>query len=151
MSPPSRGRLKAGALDPSVKARVDFVEDPSSAGDLKIAGPWANDWKVQSKAQIRIVKPARETNEELSHYARIVYTHSLDHTLGQACAAWTAAKYYMRHPRRLEVCGLAATDFFAPNDFSRAWHCEGPRMKPTEGMGFGFDELLASLKWERLF
>jgi len=50
----------------------------------------------------------------------------------------------------LEVCGLAATDFFELDDFSRAWRCEGPRMKPTEGTGFGFDELLESLKWDRL-
>jgi o-succinylbenzoate synthase len=137
-------------LDNSVKAKIDFIEDPLNSGDLKVEGPWANDWKVQSRAQIRIVKPARETDEELARYARIVFTHSLDHTLGQACAAWVAAKFYTQHPKKREVCGLANTDFFEPNEFSQSWNCEGPRMKPTEGTGFGFDKLLADLQWERL-
>jgi hypothetical protein len=137
-------------LDPTVRARIDFVEDPLAEGELKIAGPWANDWKVQSRAQIRIVKPARETAEDLAKYGRVIFTHSLDHVFGQACSAWVAARYYMRHPKLLETCGLANTDFFEPDDFSREWNCEGPRMKPTQGTGFGFDKLLSGLQWERL-
>jgi O-succinylbenzoate synthase len=137
-------------LDPSVKARLDFIEDPLAIGDLKIEGPWANDWKKQSRAQIRIVKPARETDEDTAHFPRIVFTHSLDHALGQACSLWSAARYYMRHPKRTEVCGLAATDFFEADSFAEAWNCAGPRMLPTEGTGFGFDEILAGLTWERI-
>ena len=138
------------SLDAAIKARIDFVEDPVDADALKLDGPWANDWKSQANAKIRIVKPARDSEEELSHYARVIFTHSLDHTFGQACAVWTAAKYYMRHPRRMEVCGLGATNFFEPDLFSRAWNCPGPRMKPTVGTGFGFDDLLTTLVWERL-
>lgn len=137
-------------LDASVKTRIDFVEDPLGKGDLKISGPWANDWKKQSRALIRIVKPARETDNEFSQYTRVVFTHSLDHPIGQACSAWAASRYYMRHPRKAEVCGLAATDFFIHDDFSKHWNCEGPRMTPSEGMGFGFDELLHSLNWEKI-
>jgi O-succinylbenzoate synthase len=137
-------------LDPLIKARIDFIEDPLAEGELKTLGPWANDWKAQERAKIRIIKPARETVEDLAIYDRVVFTHSLDHTFGQACSAWVAARYYMRHPRMMETCGLANTDFFEPDAFSREWNCEGPRMKPTVGTGFGFDKLLAELKWERL-
>lgn len=137
-------------LDATLKARIDFVEDPLEKGDLKVDGPWANDWKRQSRAQIRIVKPARETNEDLGHFKRIVFTHSMDHAFGQACAAWSAAKFYMQHPKVKDVCGLSPTDFFEPDDFSGLWKNEGPRLKPTVGYGFGFDDILNSLSWERL-
>ncbi len=137
-------------LDATLKARIDYVEDPLGSGDLKIDGPWANDWKTQTRAQIRIVKPARETNEDIGHYKRIVFTHSMDHILGQACAAWVAAKFYMQHPKVKDVCGIGPTDFFQPYDFTEFWKADGPRLKPTEGTGFGFDELLASLKWEKV-
>lgn len=139
-------------LDPSIKPRIDFVEDPLKSGELKSDGPWANDWMAQERARIRIVKPAREhvVPVDLNLYERVVFTHSLDHIFGQACSAWAAAKYYMRFPKRLETCGLANSDFFAPDAFTQEWNCEGPRMKPTPGTGFGFDKLLASLQWDRL-
>jgi O-succinylbenzoate synthase len=137
-------------LDAKIKARIDFVEDPLEQGELKIDGPWANDWKRQPRARIRVVKPAREPVEDFAGFQRVVFTHSLDHPIGQACSAWAAARYYMQHPKRTEVCGLAATDFFQPDDFSKAWRNGGPRMKPTDGTGFGFDELLHGLQWERL-
>ncbi len=137
-------------LDGAVKARIDYIEDPVRSAQLKIDGPWANDWTKQARAQIRIVKPAREGSEETAQYERIVFTHGLDHPIGQACSAWSAARFYGAHPRKTEVCGLAATDFFELNDFSREWYCEGPRMKPTSGTGFGFDELLKGLAWEQL-
>ena len=137
-------------LDSSVKSRIDFIEDPGDVKDLAIEGPWANDWKIQPRAKVRILKPAREGDEDLGRYSRIVFTHSMDHMLGQAASLWMAGRFYTRHPRHLEVCGLAATDFFQPDDFSRQWSCTGPRMKPTTGTGFGFDELLSALPWERL-
>lgn len=152
------GKLKARefvdwwkSLEPAVRARVDFVEDPIGAGEqLQIEGPWADDWGKQKLAKIRVVKPAREAAEELVTYDRVVFTHGLEHPFGQACAMWSAANYYNRRPKMTEVCGLAAAKIYADNAFSTAWFCEGPRMRPTPGMGFGFDEILESLKWERL-
>lgn len=132
-------------LSEAEKARIDFVEDPGAVG---ISGPWARDWFAQSDAKIRIVKPARESTEGLEHFERVVFTHSLDHPLGQACALWAAARYYARHPERREVCGLAA--HAKVDGFSELWHCTGPRMKPTPGIGFGFDDLLHDLRWEKL-
>lgn len=138
------------ALDEMVKRRIDFIEDPTAGEQLKFLGPWADDWKVQEKAQIRIIKPAREATKELAKYHRLIFTHGMDHPLGQACAAWAAGRFYSAHPKKMEVCGLAAPAFYEPNEFSKEWSCEGPRMKPTTGTGFGFDALLNSLSWERL-
>lgn len=138
-------------LNDDVKRRIDFVEDPISDGALKIEGPWANDWFRTERAKVRIIKPAREGIDEVGAFNRIVFTHGLDHTLGQACAAWTAGKFYAAHPRKTEVCGLGGGEVYVADDFSSRWIPAGPRMKPTTGTGFGFDEILESLKWERLF
>lgn len=136
-------------LDEAVRARIDFVEDPAR-GELGKAGPWADDWSKQKFAKTKVIKPARESTESLAAYDRVIFTHSLDHPFGQACAAWTAANHYQRHPKQTEVCGIAANEVYQQDDFSRAWSCFGPRMKPTTGTGFGFDEQLAALAWERL-
>jgi hypothetical protein len=137
-------------LDPAVKARIDFVEDPVADRQLAIDGPWANDWKTQMRARIRIIKPARETDDDLGGFDRVVFTHSLDHAFGQACSLWRAALFYGRHPRRMEVCGLGATNFFEPTEFCRKWSSPGPRLAAPEGYGFGFGELLGDMPWERL-
>jgi O-succinylbenzoate synthase len=129
-------------LDDALKARVDFVEDPSADDGVKPQGPWADDWRKQKASRVRVVKPAREAAEELVSYDRVVFTHGLDHPLGQAAAVWSAARFYGQHPRKTEVCGLAAPDVYEPDDFGRAWSCEGPRLKPPPGTGFGFDQLL---------
>jgi O-succinylbenzoate synthase len=138
-------------LDADVKRRIDFVEDPIREGKIKIEGPWANDWFKNEQARVRIIKPAREGIDDIGVFNRIVFTHGLDHSFGQACAAWTAGKFYSAHPKKVEVCGLNGGDVYQPDDFSRKWENASPRMKPTTGLGFGFDEILESLKWERLF
>ena len=138
------------ALDHAVKARIDFVEDPVSDGELLTRGPWAMDWKPLLTAPVRVIKTPRDGTEELGRFQRVVFTHSLDHPLGQACSTWVAARYYAQKPTMKEVCGLADPGLYEPTDFHRKWPSPGPRMKPTEGTGFGFDELLASISWERV-
>ncbi len=151
------GRLKENeltdwwkALDPSVKSRIDLIEDPLNEGVVKAQGPWANDWKKQKSALIRILKPARENMEELAIYSRVIFTHGMDHILGQACAAWAAARYYSSHPKRLDVCGLSNPGIYEEDEFSKVWFCDGPRLKPTSGFGFGFDQQLESVKWQKV-
>lgn len=138
------------SLGADVHARIDLVEDPTAADPVTVEGPWANDWYAQARAKIRIVKPAREEATELSRYDRFIFTHAMDHTLGQACAAWSAARFYSDHPKKMDICGLAAPELYAPDAFANEWLCAGPRLKPTTGTGFGFDEILNGLKWERL-
>ncbi|MGE0529137.1 MAG: hypothetical protein AB7G93_11095 [Bdellovibrionales bacterium] len=152
------GRLETGrflewwkSLEPTVRARVDFIEDPVKNGEtLPEAGPWATDWVSLKNAGIRVVKAARDNADQLMSYDRVIFTHGMDHPLGQACAAWAASKFYARYPKKTEICGLADPDVYEPNLFSEVWRCPGPRLKPTPGMGFGFDEQLEAVAWERI-
>lgn len=151
------GRLEAAEftswwseIPEDLKRRIDFVEDPVSHEKLGLHGPWADDWRRLPGASVRVIKPTRETVDDVSAYARIVFTHSLDHPLGQVCAAWTASKYYWLHPKRTEVCGLGMNEIYEPNGFSKLWPSQGPRLKPTPGFGLGFDEILESIAWQRL-
>jgi O-succinylbenzoate synthase len=139
------------SLDSEVKSRVDFVEDPVAQGRLNLQGPWADDWKPQECARIRVLKPARESLVDLDVYRRVIFTHSLDHPMGQAAALWTAANFYSLRPKLTEACGLAGVDAYEKDEFSRLWFCEGPRLKPTMGIGFGFNVVLEELPWERVF
>jgi O-succinylbenzoate synthase len=142
-------------FSPETKQRIDFVEDPIANGNFQTDGPWAEDFIKKNEFSkvnppVRVVKPMREELENLEEYRRVVFTHGLDHPLGQASALWSAAQYYRRHPQQLEVCGLGAPTRYLQSDFSKAWSCTGPRMKPVPGTGFGFDELLADTAWDRL-
>jgi O-succinylbenzoate synthase len=138
------GKLSAGvfgewwlALDPEFKMKVDFVEDPTGGEQVTVGGPWANDWYKQKSARIGIVKPARESVDDLPLYDRLIFTHSLDHPLAQACAVWTAARYFAAHPNKVEVCGLSGA-------------IEGPQMIAIPGTGFGYDEILREMEWEQI-
>jgi O-succinylbenzoate synthase len=138
------GKLSAGvfgewwtALDPEFKIKVDFIEDPTSGEQVVVAGPWANDWYKQKSARIGIVKPARESVDDLPLYDRLIFTHSLDHPIAQACAVWTAARYFATHPNKVEVCGLSGV-------------IEGPQMMAIPGTGFGYDEILRDMEWEQV-
>jgi o-succinylbenzoate synthase len=138
------------ALDESIKNKIDFIEDPS--GDLRVTtpGPWADDWHRNPESFIKVVKPARDGIEQPGRYRRIVFSHSLDHSLGQACALWSAARFYLDYPQYADTCGLAAGDVYEPDEFSSKWQTQGARQKPTPGFGFGFDETLESRKWDRI-
>jgi O-succinylbenzoate synthase len=138
------------SLDASVKSRIDLIEDPLNEGVVKTVGPWANDWKILKGASIRIIKPARENMEELAVYSRVIFTHGMDHVFGQACAAWAAARFYSAHPKKMDVCGLSNPGIYEQDEFSKAWFCDGPRLKPTTGQGFGFDSQLESLQWQKV-
>lgn len=140
-------------IDNHLKSKIDFIEDPTGDKALTFAGPWANDWKVQELGTVTVVKPVRESLEQIAMEKtrkRVVFTHGLDHPLGQAAALWAAADFYRKHPEKMEVGGFAAPDIYEPNEFSALWHCKGPVMKPTPGTGFGFNKILESLIWERV-
>jgi o-succinylbenzoate synthase len=137
-------------LDAAVKSRIDLIEDPCAEAQVKVQAPWANDWYTQKSALIRILKPAREGIEDLARYNRVIFTHGMDHTFGQACAAWAAARFYSAHPKKTDVCGLSSPELYLSDEFMRVWPSDGPRLKPTPGFGFGFDQQLEALKWEQV-
>lgn len=144
-------------LGSDVQSRIDYVEDPIRQGDVEIQGPWANDWNHLPSAGIKVAKPVRENAEQMilnplsqDIYRRLIFTHSLDHALGRAFALWSAARFYRSQPQMQEVCGLGFDGVYLPDEFTKEWDCSGPRLKPPTGTGFGFDEILKALKWERL-
>ncbi len=139
------------SLDDRIKTKIDFIEDPVTNGErIPFSGPWAQDWTTCPGAQVRVFKPAHESISLERGFKRVIFTHSLDHPLGQSAAAWSAAKFYAKNPSMKEVCGLAAAEGYITDAFSQAWFCAGPRMQPPPGNGFGFDEHLEALTWEPL-
>jgi O-succinylbenzoate synthase len=137
------------SLSEQLHKRVDMIEDPfserESAEKMNIV---FSDWIVNPKWSGRVFKPARDFPFAEPRAKRVVFTHSLDHPLGQITALWEAANYYRRYPTLKDVCGFSEVRGF--EEFYARWSCERPRRRPAPGKGFGFDELLHSQKWERI-
>ncbi len=111
-----------------------------------------------------ILKPAVQTPQEWidsatwrKHVAFVV-TSYMDHPLGQAAAAWEAARA-AKHlsllvtdglHSSLSTCGLLSHFVYEPNDFSEFLQTQGPRLLAPAGTGFGFDDLLQHQNWRSL-
>ena len=105
----------------------------------------ANDRHVEEDrgdSEVLIVKPA--VNGMLNG-ERVVVTSYMDHPLGQAFAAWEAARAGVT-----EVCGLQTHGLFAANGFTEALGRVRPGFGVPEGAGLGFGDLLEGLPWSRL-
>lgn len=91
-------------------------------------------------APILILKPARES--ELPFYQavkqgqRVIITSCIDHPLGQAAAAWTAASF----PD--ELSGLLSHEVLPINPYAALLESRGRDFIPPKGFGFGFDQVL---------
>ena len=134
------------------KGGINFLEDPVSywGGDWAMLGAetgmvLANDRHVEEDrgdSEVLIVKPA--VNGMLNG-ERVVVTSYMDHPLGQAFAAWEAARAGVT-----EVCGLQTHGLFAANGFTEALGRVRPGFGVPEGAGLGFGDLLEGLPWSRL-
>ena len=153
-------------LTESTRRAIDFVEDPclfaestwselhrctglSLAVDLE-ATPQS------AAAQVMIIKPAIDepfllAEAAISHNQRVVLTSRMDHPLGQAFAAWEAARLGLQFPGLPGVCGLQTHHLFEPDPFSEALGPWAPEFQPPGGTGLGFDDLLEALPWTRSF
>jgi hypothetical protein len=49
------------------------------------------------------------------------------------------------------VCGLQTHHLFEPNEFAEALGPWSPAFKVPDGLGLGFDDLLAAQPWTRLY
>ncbi|MCB1118859.1 MAG: hypothetical protein KDK65_02750 [Chlamydiia bacterium] len=111
--------------------KIAYIEDPIPYNSEKWLSlqqkyriPFAVDWALGDAAPYRIVKPAREAIPMHSNQ-HLVVTHSLEHPLGRAFAAYEALKY------GITDVGLS-----------------GLTLEP--GTGLGFDETLSQLTWRPL-
>jgi O-succinylbenzoate synthase len=140
---------------------IDFCEDPFPYD--------AEQWKsVQEKyaislacdrhsgqalhcveaARVLIVKPAlQDPYRFLESAQRLIMTSSLDHPLGQLCAAYEAAK--VNASRSLDLCGLLSHHVYRDSPFSQALPCHGPLFGKPVGTGMGLDELLETIPWKK--
>lgn len=137
-----------------LKSKIDFVEDPLWTKISKEKKAlFAQDWSSSSYSQIKIVKPSRDFIEKLtSHknfslWKRIVFTHSLDHPLGQNISAFWAGTFYKRFPRFFETGALKGPLPLSLKAYTKQISL-GKTFSAPGGFGFGFSKALEEENWE---
>jgi len=163
---PETARAWLGALSDTARRAIDFVEDPAPFSesawqrlhrdtglDLAIDREAAPHRKA---AQVCVIKPAVDEPWMLGEAAlmngqRLVVTSYMDHPLGQAFAAWEAARLGLQFPGQPGICGLRTEALFQPDAFTEALGPWSPQFNPPPGTGLGFDDLLQALPWTRLY
>ncbi|MES2440556.1 MAG: enolase C-terminal domain-like protein [Verrucomicrobiota bacterium] len=153
-------------LAEKTRAAIDFVEDPCPYSETA--------WKelrrvarvklavdreaapLSSAAQVMVIKPAIDEpfllgESAADHSQRVVMTSYMDHPVGQAFAAWEAARLELQFPGLVGVCGLQTHHLFEPNEFTEALGPWSPDFKIPDGSGLGFDDLLDAQPWTRLY
>jgi O-succinylbenzoate synthase len=92
---------------------------------------------------VLILKPALD--EIPCTDAEVVVTSYMDHPIGQLCAAYAAAT-----ANTTSTCGLVTHVLFESDPFIERMRIDGTRLVPPEGSGWGFDDLLEKLPWQKL-
>lgn len=151
-------------LKDATRAAIDFVEDPCPYSDTAWAGlhrrtrvRLAVDREsspLSATAQVMVIKPAIDEplllgEAALRHGQRVVVTSYMDHPLGQAFAAWEAARLGLQFPGLVGLCGLQTHHLFEPDAFTEMLGPWSPVFQPPAGNGLGFDDLLDALPWTR--
>ncbi|SHJ33918.1 O-succinylbenzoate synthase [Rubritalea squalenifaciens DSM 18772] len=154
------------SLNESLRVKIDFLEDPCEVNDRDWAGirslygiPLAVDRKVEeARGQFTyaIAKPALDDITPLCARAMIegwelVFTSYMDHPIGQCYAAWCSGKVEKRfYGLEDPVAGLMTHGLFEPDAFIERMGDPSPQWQSPGGTGFGFDDLLEDVKWEKL-
>jgi O-succinylbenzoate synthase len=92
---------------------------------------------------VLILKPAVE--EIACSDAEVVVTSYMDHPIGQLCAAYAAATAGIT-----STCGLITHVLFENDSFIERMRIDDTRLVPPDGTGWGFDDLLEKLPWQKL-
>ncbi|MES2658769.1 MAG: enolase C-terminal domain-like protein [Verrucomicrobiota bacterium] len=153
-------------LAEKTRTAIDFVEDPSPYSEtawkeirrqtrMKLAVD-REAAPLSSAAQVMVIKPAIDEpfllgEAALGHSQNVVLTSYMDHPVGQAFAAWEAARLGLQFPGLVGVCGLQTHHLFEPDAFTEALGPWSPEFKVPDGTGLGFDDLLDALPWTRLY
>jgi len=150
---------------PALRA-IDFIEDPCPYSE-KLWSELHRQFRVPlavdresgphcGGAQVMVIKPAVDEPLLLGEAAlqrgqRIIVTSYMDHPVGQAFAAWEAGRMNLMLPGSVGVSGLQTHHLFEPDAFSEMLGEWSPRFTPPVGTGIGFDDLLGTLPWTRLY
>lgn len=154
------------SLEGPTRRAIDFIEDPCPYSDKA----WSELFKAhrvplavdresaphRGAAQVMVIKPAVDEplllgEAALKNQQRIVITSYMEHPVGQAFAAWEAARLNLQLPGAVGVSGLQTHHLFEPDEFSEELGAWSPQFKAPGGTGIGFDDLLAALPWTRLY
>jgi O-succinylbenzoate synthase len=153
-------------LGEKARAAIDFVEDPCPFSETswavlhrKTRVKLAVDREatpLSAAAQVIVIKPAVDEpfllgEAAIAHNQRVVMTSYMDHPVGQAFAAWEAARLELQFPGLVGICGLQTHHLFESNEFAEALGPWSPEFKAPDGIGLGFDDLLAAQPWTRLY
>jgi o-succinylbenzoate synthase len=153
------------ALNPATRTAIDFVEDPcpySESAWIELRRLTQLELAVDREAspttaaaQVVVIKPALDEpfllgESAVAYQQRVVLTSYMDHPLGQAFAAWEAARLELQFPGLVGLCGLQTHHLFEPNEFTEMLGPWSPEFKVPEGHGLGFTDLLEALPWTRL-
>lgn len=153
-------------LREQTRAAIDYVEDPCPFSETS----WAElrrktrvklavdreSTPLATAAQVMVIKPAVDEpfllgEAAIAHHQRVVMTSYMDHPLGQAFAAWEAARLELQFPGLVGTCGVQTHHLFEPDEFSEILGPWSPKFKVPDGLGLGFDDLLAAQPWTRLY
>lgn len=152
-------------LGEAVRRKVDFLEDITAFSETSWAALWkkyrvplAVDMEAaphRKAAQVTVIKPAVDEPFLLGEAAamnsqRVVMTSYMDHPLGQAFAAWEAARLELMFPGLVGICGLQTHHLFEKDAFVERLGDWKPEFKVPGGTGLGFDDELAALPWMKL-
>ncbi len=153
-------------LSQRVRNAIDFVEDPCPYSEIswkEIRGKTRlrlavdrESAPLSTAAQVMIIKPALDEpfllgEAALQNQQRVVLTSYMDHPVGQAFAAWEAARLELQFPGLGDVCGLQTHHLFEPDEFTETLGPWSPEFRAPEGFGIGFGDLLEALPWTRLY
>jgi o-succinylbenzoate synthase len=153
-------------LSEKVRATLDFIEDPCPFSEtawtqlhrqtrVKLAVDHEAS-PLTAAAQFMVIKPAIDEpfllgEAAISNSQRVILTSYMDHPLGQAFAAWEAARLELQFPGLVGRCGLQTHHLFEPTEFSEMLGPWAPKFQAPAGTGLGFDDLLDALPWTRLY
>lgn len=140
------------SLSSATQAIIDVIEDPYSTGEAHVDTRLYSDWIENSSWPGKVLKPSRDFSRQeyqRRRYKSVMFTHSLNHPLGQVAAIWEAARFYKKYPQLKQAGGFDRVRSSAFKPFNDIWKRQGPKLKPAPGLGFGFDSLLGDLRWER--
>jgi len=152
------------SLSDRTRAAIDFVEDPCPYSEstwtalrrqtrVRLAVD-RESAPHRTAAQVMVIKPAVDeplllAEAALAHQQRLVVTSYMDHPLGQAFAAWEAARLGLQFPGMVAACGVQTHHLFEPDAFNDLLGPWAPVFQPPPGHGLGFDDLLDALPWTR--
>ena len=155
---------ETGCLPKMPLQNLDFVEAPFAYRERLWRAreqqcPLALDiWSGENRLPVNtlVCKSSRTSLKDLfiktgrGLFKRVVFTHTLTHSVDQLSSAWCSAYFYRAHPRMREVCGLVQTSIYKEHDFTLPY--QGPVFPRSSCPGWGLEpRLLNRLCWKKLF